>query len=81
MVIYIWQKLLEGSLCDTRGRRRVHASAVGTASTATHKPPIIHAIKVQQAVLDALGHKHARHDGALSYRSMPICIAKIKDDY
>ena len=28
----------------------------------------------------ALFHRHARHDGAPGYRSMPISIAKINDD-
>ena len=44
VVIRTRQETLEGSLCNVRGPSRVHVSAVGTTSSTTHKPPIIHAI-------------------------------------
>ena len=31
-------------------------------------------------MFDALYVQHARHDGALSYRSMSVGIAKVEDD-
>ena len=65
MVIDTRQKTLEGSISDVRGPSRVHAATVGTTSTATHMPPIIHAVEVQQAMLDVLCKQHARHEDSV----------------
>ena len=54
MVIHVWQKFLECPICQLRGGCLVHATTLGTTSTTSHEPPVVHAVQVQNAVLDAL---------------------------
>ena len=80
MVVDVGQKALECFISYSRGASNVHVPAMRAGAAATHVSPAVLGVQVQQAMLDAFFPKHARHDGALGYQSMPVSVAKINHD-
>ena len=76
MVIHVGLEALECLLGYSRSASNVHVAAMRARAAATHILPIVHAVEVQQTMVDAFFNKHAGHDGAVGYRSMSISIAK-----